>query len=283
MSEEKDIEQSPEEINGENSNVYEAPQTTNDNPQTKNMEVHHHPNVEKKGFKEYILEGLMIFIAVTLGFFAENLREHIKDNKEVRQSMQSLESDLKSDVAMYDSSIAINIKNCNMIDTLISLLSQKKETGKIYFLARKLTTGAGIFTPDSKTFEQLKSTGGLRLIENQKNLDSINAYYQLLKYFDFWSNLQRQRINDVVAGNDKLFDGTVFFSIYKELEKSDMQIPQDNPPLLSNDPLVINSIVIHYQYLYGILKIINRKAAEASKQANMLANLLQKEYHLENE
>jgi hypothetical protein len=279
MSEEKEIEQSPEEVNGENSGVNETSQTTNDNQQTKNMEVHHHPNVEKKGFKEYILEGLMIFIAVTLGFFAENLREHIKDNKEVRQSMQSLESDLKSDVAMYDSSIAINIKNCNMIDTLISLLSQKKETGKIYFLARKLTTGAGIFTPDSKTFEQLKSTGGLRLIENQKNLDSINAYYQLLKYFDFWSNLQRQRINDVVAGNDKLFDGTVFFSIYKELEKSDLQIPHDNPPLLSNDPLVINSIVIHYQYLYGILKIINRKAAEASKQANMLANLLQKEYH----
>jgi hypothetical protein len=280
---EEDMEQSPKEVNSENSNVNGAQQATNDNEQTKDMEVHHHPNVEKKGFKEYILEGLMIFIAVTLGFFAENLREHIKDNKEVRQSMQSLESDLKSDVAMYDSSIAINIKNCNMIDTLISLLSQKKETGKIYFLARKLTTGAGIFTPDSKTFEQLKSTGGLRLIENQKNMDSINAYYQLLKYFDFWSNLQRQRINDVVAGNDKLFDGTVFFSIYKELEKSDMQIPQDNPPLLSNDPLVINSIVIHYQYLYGILKIINRKAAEASKQANMLANLLQKEYHLENE
>jgi len=33
------------------------------------MEVHHHPHVEKKKFKEYFLEFLMIFLAVTLGFF----------------------------------------------------------------------------------------------------------------------------------------------------------------------------------------------------------------------
>ncbi len=33
------------------------------------MEVHHHPQVEKKNFKEYFLEFLMIFLAVTLGFF----------------------------------------------------------------------------------------------------------------------------------------------------------------------------------------------------------------------
>jgi len=44
------------------------------------MEVHHHPKVEKKNFKEYFLEGLMIFLAVTLGFFAETMRETIVEN-----------------------------------------------------------------------------------------------------------------------------------------------------------------------------------------------------------
>jgi hypothetical protein len=34
------------------------------------MEVHHHPHVEKKGFKEYSLEFLMIFLSVTVGFIA---------------------------------------------------------------------------------------------------------------------------------------------------------------------------------------------------------------------
>jgi len=41
----------------------------------RNIEVHHHPHVGKKSFKEYVLEGLMIFLAVTMGFFAEGMRE----------------------------------------------------------------------------------------------------------------------------------------------------------------------------------------------------------------
>ena len=46
------------------------------------MEVHHHPDLhhKKKNLKEYFLEFLMIFLAVTLGFFAETLREKISDN-----------------------------------------------------------------------------------------------------------------------------------------------------------------------------------------------------------
>ena len=45
------------------------------------MEVHHHPKLDHKPWKEYFLEGLMIFIAVCMGFIAENIREHISDKK----------------------------------------------------------------------------------------------------------------------------------------------------------------------------------------------------------
>jgi hypothetical protein len=41
------------------------------------MEVHHHPQVEKKRFKEYFLEFMMIFHALTMGFFTESIREHL--------------------------------------------------------------------------------------------------------------------------------------------------------------------------------------------------------------
>ena len=254
--------------------------------QTPEMEVHHHPDLhhKEKPWKEYFLEFIMIFLAVTLGFFAENFREQIKDHKQLHQIMQSLNQDLKDDMAMYDSSISINQNNCRMIDTLIFLLHDKKETGKIYILARRLTMGHGIFTPNAKTFEQLKSTGGLRVIEDQKNLDSINNYYQLLKYFEYWSNLQRQRINDVIAGNDKLFDGTVFFSIYQMIDKTGMAdetMFTSKPAFLTNDPLIVNGIIMHYQYFYGLLKIIDRKAAEASMEAARLSSLLKREYSLD--
>ncbi len=65
----------------------------------KTMEVHHHPEIEKKGFKEYLLEGLMIFIAVMMGFFAESLREHIDNNEKGHEYVQSLLIDLKADTA----------------------------------------------------------------------------------------------------------------------------------------------------------------------------------------
>ena len=65
--------------------------------QTNNMEVFHHPDLHhnKKQWKEYIIEFLMIFLAVTLGFFAENLREYISDNHHVRQLASQLIIDLK--------------------------------------------------------------------------------------------------------------------------------------------------------------------------------------------
>jgi hypothetical protein len=46
------------------------------------MEVHHHPQVERKNFKEYFLEFLRIFLGVTLGFFVETMRETIVGNNE---------------------------------------------------------------------------------------------------------------------------------------------------------------------------------------------------------
>ena len=69
------------------------PQTTNlsaealakadDKPETANMEVHKHPHhvTHKKKWEEYILEFAMLFLAVFLGFIAENQREHYVDKK----------------------------------------------------------------------------------------------------------------------------------------------------------------------------------------------------------
>ena len=58
------------------------------------MEVHHHPHVENKSFKQYFLEFLMIFLAVTMGFVAENIREYIAETKSAHQYLESYRNDL---------------------------------------------------------------------------------------------------------------------------------------------------------------------------------------------
>jgi len=262
--------------------------TYNPPPLTENMEVHHHPQVEKKNFREYLLEGLMIFLAVSMGFFAENIRESISDKNKEHEYINSLVSDLKSDVKMYRFNDSINLIYCGMIDSLfIKFKNNGQNTGKIYYLARKLTMIASS-SPymNTKAFLQMTSTGTFRLIKHQQVADSIALYYQNVKSFDNWSDLQRSRVNNIIAASNKLFSAAVFLSIYKAMENEDdslQQIIQSNPPLLSRDPRDINDVMMHYQYFYGYMKLMNKRTATASAQAEKLIHLLNIEYKLDNE
>jgi len=93
-------------------------QTENRPPQTEQMEVHHHPDVEKKGLKEYLLEGLMIFIAVMMGFFAESLREHIADHEREQQYMESLARDLALDTVALKAGFPVKEQRLAAIDSV---------------------------------------------------------------------------------------------------------------------------------------------------------------------
>ena len=60
------------------------------------MEVHHHTHHPKK-WKEYITEFFMLFAAVTLGFFAENVRENLSNREKEREIVISLKEELSKD------------------------------------------------------------------------------------------------------------------------------------------------------------------------------------------
>src|SRR6266487_983169 len=102
-------------------------QTTNcsqspaDKSQTEEMEVHHHPDLhhKKKNFREYLFEFLMIFLAVTARFFAENIREHISDNKKEEQYIRSLLQNLDDDTARLGEVIEVNSVKVKGFDSLL--------------------------------------------------------------------------------------------------------------------------------------------------------------------
>ena len=72
----------------------------------KKMEVHHHPHIEKKKFMEYFREFLMLFLAVTLGFFAENLREYRTERNKETEYIASFIKNLIKDTADLNAEIA---------------------------------------------------------------------------------------------------------------------------------------------------------------------------------
>jgi hypothetical protein len=64
----------------------------------------HHPTHKKK-WPEYIIEFIMLFAAVTLGFFAENVREYKSMIERKDQNLVSILQDLKQDSIFLESTI----------------------------------------------------------------------------------------------------------------------------------------------------------------------------------
>jgi hypothetical protein len=188
------------------------------------MEVHHHPDLHhnRKNFKEYFLEFLMIFLAVTLGFFAENLRERFGDNHKKYQYAKTLIADIKLDTIACHQIVAGANYYIKDYDSLLQLLNTKNASVKSLYYFFVPTNQYIIFNSINSTIDQLKSTGHLRLFEDNHASDTINSYYQqsklvenyfntYSKYFDEFHNdafelFAYSQIDSAISDPDKLLD-----------------------------------------------------------------------------
>src|SRR6266536_3749740 len=82
------------------------------------MEVHHHPHAAK-GFKGYFLEFIMIFLAVTLGFFAEGIREGINDHSKEKEYILGMMQDLKDDTSSISTTVNELVNVSKLVDTML--------------------------------------------------------------------------------------------------------------------------------------------------------------------
>ena len=244
------------------------------------MEVHHHPEVEKKGFKEYLLEGLMIFIAVMMGFFAESYREHIADRHREKEYMTSMVEDLRSDTAALSVFITREKGRVVMADSLVGMLySQniKQQGNDIYFFARNISLVDQVIFND-RTRQQLKSSGNMRLVSDVKVSNAIMAYDQALREIEFqMSQIEalRQAYREAAG---KIFNMKVFSDM---LRSGKIEKPANNPQLFSADAASINACVGTIQYVKNAAIIQSRAAGGLLTDADKLIKLIKEEYHLE--
>ncbi len=143
----------------------------------------HHPNVEKKNFKEYVLEFIMIFLAVTLGFFAESIRENLTDHSKEKEYVQSMIADLKNDTSMLRDVIDINMRRVSGIDTFSALLNKSPLTAddekQLYILNSRYASNVASMDWNDGTIRQLLTSGNLRLMSGQGVSDSIPSLNSL--------------------------------------------------------------------------------------------------------
>nr|WP_299423955.1 hypothetical protein [uncultured Emticicia sp.] len=250
------------------------------------MEVHHHSHHPKK-WKEYISEFLMLFAAVTLGFFAENLREHqIEKHREI-QFLKNIHLDLERDIKEIDNVMSFNINKQQYGEELAKLYETgvSKDLPKFYFLVKTLALRT-FFQHSKNGLEQLKNAGGLRLVEDEEiiqqlqlieirvaNTESLQESMDLnLTYFRMKTNAILDAVTVQEMNMNQKLKNTKTFNFRR------FEVPSSARPLHLKSTDDINELVNLGIAPVNTTKYINGQLVELRKECLQLNKLLIQKY-----
>jgi hypothetical protein len=138
------------------------------------MEVHHGQHAPKN-WKEYFTEFLMLFAAVTLGFIAENYREHYIEEHRAQEYIGLLKADVEKNIHYIDSVINRDKALAKKLDSAFLYLAESEEVN-LDSLHSNLPPNLFRFMSKNDTYEQMKSSGSLRYIKDEQLLHLITEY-----------------------------------------------------------------------------------------------------------
>jgi hypothetical protein len=187
--------------------------------------------------------------------------------------------DLKTDTTNITTNLGLRRGKIEELDSLILFLQEPNPNAHshmIYYWARRLTR-TNRFLSSDRTIKQLKNSGGLRLIRNQKASDSIMAYDELIDRFYYSQDRQTNEIIAVSPLMGKLLNPIVLETM---IAGQAVHPPTGNPPLRSVDKELILDFIYDVHQLktsdtYLIVSLIALKS-----RATSLLQFLNKEYHL---
>jgi len=253
------------------------------NKEIKDMEVHHHPNLHHnpKPWKEYLLEGLMIFIAVCMGFIAENIHEHISNKEIEKRNMEIVVGNLNDDNAQLKYCISGNEQVIKALDTLISFQdfhnTDTLQSNRFYDLFTRGFSNHYFFS-NTAAIDQMKSSGSLRLIKNKMVLNGIFNY---------------ENENEVIASNkayldilfDKGLEDASMFLNFRDVSTLPVLTAQNDR---KNSPATNQQIIFKFFNEVALRKVTLEgfylpQLKEQQKNAGALIRLLEKEYNIKDE
>ena len=248
------------------------------------MEVHHHPHTARKKWTHYFWEFLMLFLAVTLGFFVENQREHYIEHQREKQFINSLYNDIKSDTANIAKIIITRTTKETMLDSLSLMMNSPLP---VHFIKQiypyAILVGRTLpyrFVPRDGTMQQLKNSGALRLIRNRAVVDSIAKYDMDVRNIFGQHAVEENQIEHYRTAAAKIFDARVFSQMIDE-NAAVVRSPPDNTSFQSYTSRELSEWNYRIYGLNGINKANRRDLRLLLKQAAELLDLLNKKYHLE--
>ncbi len=259
-------------------------QNSKHKPETESMEVHHHPNVEKKNFKEYFLEFIMIFLAVTMGFFAENIREHFVNKEKENQYIKSFYEDLSNDERNLPELIE-SIRYSQLIpgDSLPALLSNASTTTRannIYRFFRIIIRQQGISVfVTSRTIDQLKNAGEMRLITNKQIADDLVDYYKGIAFVADLQQYLGAMKGDLLKGSRPLLNSFDYDKVADSLDN--IVDPPATLYLRSKNADVINDCLLDISNIKSLSRGISQMIIEIKRKAGNIKQLIHSKYEIQ--
>ena len=248
------------------------------------MEVHHHSHTPRKKWTHYFWEFLMLFLAVTLGFFVENQREHYIEHQREKQFISSLFNDIKSDTANIAKIIHARTVKEEMLDSILHMMNSPRRADfiiQIYPYAVLLgRTLPYRFVPNDGTMQQLKNSGALRLIRKRAVVDSIAKYDISVRNILGQYAVEENQIEHYRTAAAKIFDALVFGPMLDE-NAAVVRLPSENTSFQPYTNRELSEWNYRVYGLNGINKANRRDLRLLLKQAAGLLALLKNEYHLE--
>jgi hypothetical protein len=244
------------------------------------MEVHHHAHTPGKKWTHYFWEFLMLFLAVFCGFLAEYQLEHKIEKDKEKQYIQSLVEDLSTDTANLHKTINNFNKRIRNIDTLLVLFPQLSQ-GYNQKLYEKLEAIKGFadFIKADRTMQQLKNSGGMRLIRNKKAADAITEYDLTNRDLDIDVASLIDLFTRIESSRFELFDEEALQTDRKEKTVIEMETTKKNY-LLKSEKFVLgkfNNEIREFQLVCGFVR---DSEVKLRTQATDLIRLLNREYNL---
>ncbi|MEY4432579.1 MAG: hypothetical protein RLZZ44_709 [Bacteroidota bacterium] len=242
------------------------------------MEVHH-PHHAPKNWKEYLSEFLMLFLAVTLGFFVENYREHVVERQREKEYLSLIVKDLKMDIKMVDSNLyhrQIRAKICDDFTKIYYEDQYKKDTGPFYYNGRRLHIRY-LFERSDAGFQQLKNAGGLRLIHDQDIIQAIQHYENSIAALEKFQEGEMNYLREYTKADAEVFDVKVLMKYAggKISNYFSNVLPEGNPPLITNDPQKINTMMSFFFNMDKSNYVVMHFEEKLKKEAEALVELIE--------
>jgi hypothetical protein len=247
--------------------------------------AHHLHKAPGAGWKHYLFEFLMLFLAVFCGFLAENWREQVVERRRERELMVAFVNDLKLDTSQLSRLIQDRHRREEVLDSTILFYSEQhlprvplrafRESFRLF--------GLSFFYQNTGTLDQLKNSG-FRLIKHREIIDSIEKY-------DL--EIRRMQKRDALEGEltarqrqlvEKLFNGRTLSKIYSD---SILFSGQAEGPFIkrSSRTIDLNTQYID-EYLNLLINFRNLWRADTDVEVDLkdiaknLIALIKNDYHL---